>query len=226
MELSTIIKDYRKNNKLTMDELAFKVGVSKAYISMLEKNKNSTSGKPIKPSLETLKNLACAMHMTLDELINIMDDETIVSLNQSSPKKETVNFIPKGVQIPVLGYVIAGVPISAIEDIIDYEEISAEMAATGEYFGLKIKGKSMQPTFAEGDVIIVRQQPDVESNEIAVVLVNGDEGTVKRIKKSDNGITLIGDNVAAYSPHFYTNEEINQLPIKIIGKVVELRRSF
>ncbi|WP_234987627.1 LexA family transcriptional regulator [Megasphaera vaginalis (ex Bordigoni et al. 2020)] len=132
----------------------------------------------------------------------------------------------KGVRIPVLGYVIAGIPIDAIEDILDYEEISAELAATGDFFCLKVKGNSMEPTFTEGDVLVIRQQPDVESNEIAVVLVNGAEGTVKRIKKSSAGITLIGDNVSSFLPVFYTNEEIQQLPVKIIGKVIELRRSF
>lgn len=78
----------------------------------------------------------------------------------------------------------------------------------------------------EGDIIVVRQQPDVETNEIAVVLVNGDEGTVKRIKKEYHGIFLIGDNAMAFSPKFYSNKEIRDLPVKIIGKVIELRRSF
>lgn len=138
-----------------------------------------------------------------------------------------INFHPpKGVRIPVLGYVIAGVPIDAVEEILGYEEISSDMAATGEFFCLKIKGDSMEPTFTEGDIIVVRQQPDVESNEIAVILVNGDEGTVKRIKKDDNGIFLIGDNPTAFTPRFYSNQEINDLPVKIIGKVIELRRSF
>ena len=84
----------------------------------------------------------------------------------------------------------------------------------------------MEPTFTEGDIIVVRQQPDVETNEIAVVLVNGDEGTVKRIKKEDHGIFLIGDNAMAFSPKFYSNKEIRDLPVKIIAKVIELRRSF
>ena len=132
----------------------------------------------------------------------------------------------KGVRIPCLGYVVAGIPIEAVEDILGYEEISSDLARTGNFFCLRIKGDSMEPTFTAGDVIVVKQQPDVESNEIAVVLVNGDEGTVKRIKKSDAGITLIGDNVSSFLPTFYSNEEIERLPVTIIGKVIELRRSF
>ncbi|ERT59612.1 LexA family protein [Megasphaera vaginalis (ex Srinivasan et al. 2021)] len=159
---------------------------------------------------------------SLAKYFNINKADLIEEKYKTNPSKEKL----QSVRIPVLGYVIAGIPIDAIEDILDYEEISAELAATGDFFCLKVKGNSMEPTFTEGDVLVIRQQPDVESNEIAVVLVNGAEGTVKRIKKSSAGITLIGDNVSSFLPVFYTNEEIQQLPVKIIGKVIELRRSF
>lgn len=146
--------------------------------------------------------------------------------NKDSITDTSINFIRKGIQIPILGQIIAGIPIDAIEDVEGYEEITQEMAATGEFFCLRVKGDSMEPTFKEGDILVIRQQPSVESNEIAIVLVNGEEGTVKRIKKTEAGITLIGDNTASFLPVFYTNEEIQHLPVKIIGKVVELRRSF
>lgn len=129
-----------------------------------------------------------------------------------------------GVKIPILGEVVAGTPISAIENILGYEEITPEMAATGDFFCLKVKGASMEPKLFEGDLLVVRQQTDVDSNEIAVVLVNGDEATVKQIKKATSGITLIGYNVAVYPPRFYSNQEIQELPVTIIGKVIELRR--
>ena len=148
------------------------------------------------------------------------DDMATIQKTKTTPAQE------QSIRIPVLGYVVAGVPISAVQDILGYEEISKDLSLTGEFFALRIKGDSMEPTFTEGDIIIVRQQPDVESNEIAVVLVNGDEGTVKRIKKDDHGIVLIGDNALAFSPKFYSNDEVASLPIKIVGKVVELRRSF
>lgn len=131
-----------------------------------------------------------------------------------------------GVRIPVLGRVVAGVPIEAVTDIIDYEEIPAQMAKSGTYFALQVKGRSMEPTLHEGDVVIVRQQPEVENGEIAIVLVNGNDATVKEVKEGPNGLTLIGHNVGVYSPHFYTREQIQNLPIRIIGKVVELRRKF
>ena len=84
----------------------------------------------------------------------------------------------------------------------------------------------MEPRFIEGDTVIVRRQPDVESGEIAIVLVNGDEATMKKILKQQSGITLIALNPAVYEPHFYTNEQIEELPVVIYGKVVELRGKF
>ena len=95
------------------------------------------------------------------------------------------------VRVPVLGKVIAGIPLEAIEDIIDYEEIPAEMAKDGEYFGLQIKGASMEPQMFAGDVIIVRKQQTAESGDIVVALINGSDATVKKIQRKLNGITLL-----------------------------------
>lgn len=141
-------------------------------------------------------------------------------------KGENVTSTIHGVRIPVLGTIVAGIPIDAIEDILDYEEITPEMASCGEYFGLKVKGSSMEPRICEGDIVIIRQQPDIESGEIAVVMINGNEATLKKVVKQENGITLIGFNTAVYEPHFYTYEEVESLPICIAGKLVELRAKF
>lgn len=129
------------------------------------------------------------------------------------------------VKIPVLGTVVAGIPLEAVEEIIDYEEISAQTAKQGDFFALQIKGDSMEPKMSAGDVVIVRKQQDCDSGDIAIVLVNGDEATVKKIKKFDGGINLIPTN-PAYDVITYTNEQIEKLPVQIIGKVVELRAKF
>nr|DAK78236.1 MAG TPA: Repressor protein CI [Caudoviricetes sp.]DAO19772.1 MAG TPA: Repressor protein CI [Caudoviricetes sp.] len=129
----------------------------------------------------------------------------------------------KGIRIPVLGRVVAGIPIEAIEEIIDWEEIPQKLAASGKFFALRVCGHSMEPRILEGDVVIVRQQEDVDSGDIAIVMVNGDEATVKRVKKQEDGITLIATNTSVYEPHFYSNQEIRDLPVRILGKVVELR---
>ncbi|WP_239447717.1 LexA family transcriptional regulator [Veillonella magna] len=133
-------------------------------------------------------------------------------------------FTNHGVRIPVLGHVVAGVPISAVQEVLDYEEITPELAATGDFFCLKVKGDSMEPRFYEGDILVVKQQTDVDSGDVAVVLVDGEDATVKQVKKSPLGITLIGYNVAVYPPTFYSNDDIEKLPVSIIGKVIELRR--
>ena len=146
---------------------------------------------------------------------DLLDDKSYLSNVQRS----------KGVVINVLGRVAAGIPIEAVENIIDTEEISEELARTGEFFGLQIKGDSMEPKISNGDVVIVRRQNDAENGEIVIALVNGDDATCKRIRKYRDGIELISSN-PAYAPMFFSNEEIDSKPVKIIGKVVELRAKF
>lgn len=131
----------------------------------------------------------------------------------------------KGVSINVLGRVAAGIPIDAIEDIIDTEEITEKMAKSGEFFGLQIHGDSMEPRMCEGDVVIVRKQDDAESGDIVIAMINGDDATCKRLRKYRDGIELISNN-PSYDPMFFNNEDIEKKPVKIIGKVVELRGKF
>ena len=130
-----------------------------------------------------------------------------------------------GITINVLGRVAAGIPINAITEIIDTEEISEEMAKTGEYFGLKIRGDSMEPRICDGDVVIVRQQDDAESGDIVIAMVNGDDATCKRLVKYASSIALVSLNTK-YEPMMFTNEEIMSKPVRVIGKVVELRGKF
>lgn len=191
------------------------------------KTESAKAGHPIPDYIHTLPEFSAFMEeMRLEGVIESQNKTINQLVEQLRTAQISLNapFPRKGVKIPVLGYVIAGVPIEAVENILGYEEISTELARTGKFFCLRVKGDSMEPTFVANDIIVVRQQPDVESNEIAVVLVNGDEGTVKRIKKSDNGITLIGDNVSSFLPIFYSKEDIERLPVTIVGKVIELRR--
>ena len=129
------------------------------------------------------------------------------------------------IKVPVLGTVRAGLPMEAVENILDYEEISEDMARQGDYFALQIKGDSMEPRIKEGDVVIVRKQPDVESGEVAIVLVNGDEATIKKVQKFNGVINLVPSN-PAYEVKTYSNDDIESLPVSIIGKVVELRAKF
>lgn len=193
------IKELRAKKGIKQIDLAKVLSVSQAALSGYETGKYEAD-------LETYKRIAEYFGVSVDYLLG-------------GPLKPSHS---QGLRIPVLGRVAAGIPIEAIEEIIDYEELDAEEFGHGEFFGLKISGHSMEPKISDGDVVIVKRQPDVETGEIAVVLVNGDDATVKRIKKSPQGVTLLPSN-PAYEPMYFTNEEIERLPVVIVGKVVELR---
>ena len=127
--------------------------------------------------------------------------------------------------IPVLGQIPAGIPIEAIEDVLDYEDLSEQEAADDfEYFGLRIKGNSMYPEYQDGDTIIVRRQETADTGDDAVVMVNGYDATFKRIKRSADGIILMPINTTDFEPTFYSNAQIESLPIRVLGICVELRR--
>lgn len=141
------------------------------------------------------------------------------------PMNRTTSSRSSGVKINVLGRVAAGIPIEAVEEIIDQEEITEELARTGSFFGLQIKGNSMEPRICEGDVVIVRQQDDAESGDVVIALINGDDAVCKRLRKYRYGIELISNN-PSYEPMYFDNDEIEKKPVRIIGKVVELRGKF
>ena len=124
------------------------------------------------------------------------------------------------IQIRVLGKVAAGIPIEAVEDVIGEETISKKMAETGDYFGLRISGDSMEPLIHHGSIVIVRQQDDVENGDIAIVIVNGEDATCKKIEKFENGIMLVPIN-KAYEEKFYTNEEIENPHINLVFSMVQ-----
>ena len=219
MTLGDIVKRYRENNHFSMDEFASKCGLSKGYISMIENNINPRNKKPIAPTLPSLSKIAHGMNMDIDSLLKLMDGTQPVALLNSTPSKT------KSITINVLGRVAAGIPIEAVEDIIDTEEITEELASTGEFFGLQIRGDSMEPRMCAGDVVIVRQQDDAESGDIVIAIINGNDATCKRLRKYRDGIELISNN-PSYEPMFFSNKEIQEKPVKIIGKVVELRGKF
>lgn len=201
--LGKILRDARVAIGLTQSDAAKRVGVTFQNISSWERGKS-------KIDIESLSTLCSLYDISVTGVLTIADGDD--------------SFEPpsRGVKIPVLGTVAAGIPIEAVEEILDYEEITPQMAACGEYFALQIRGSSMEPRMVEGDVVIVRQQSDVDSGDIAVVLVNGNEATVKKIRKQENGLSLIPSN-PSYDVMFFTPQEVESLPVRIIGKVVELR---
>lgn len=215
MFLGDIIKQYRSEHNLSQRDFAKKCELSHTYIAALEKKVDSRSGKTIAPTVDAVKNISKGLNMPLQELLNILDDEQEFIVNQN-----------KSIRIPVLGSIPAGIPMEMIEDIVDWEDISEEMLKGGkQYFALKIKGDSMFPEYLNNDVIIVLKQDDCENGQDCVVAVNGDEATFKRVFKYDNGITLHPLN-NKFMPMFYSNEDIQSKPVKILGVVKEIRRKI
>lgn len=198
---SNNLKKYMNMIGVNQNDIAKITGVSQQSVS------NWINRKQI-PRMGIIERLADYFGILKSDLLEDKDD------------------VSNGIKIPILGTVIAGIPVTAVEDIIGYEEISKKIARCGDYFALEIKGDSMEPKMSKGDIVIVKQQNTVENGQIAIVLVNGDEATVKKVRFRDNGIELIAFNSYVYEPHFYSAKEIDELPVKIIGRVVELRAKF
>ncbi len=197
------IKSAREDLKLTKRELAKRIGVHESSINKYEKGL-------VDIPLSKISELARVLKVT---------EAYLMGWEEKTPQTQ------QGLQIPVLGNVAAGIPISAVEDILDYEEVPQSWENQGEFFALRIKGDSMLPKMDDGDVVIVRQQSDANSGDTVIVLVNGDDATCKKLQKTENGIMLVSTN-PNYLPMFYSNEEIATKPVVILGKVVELRSKF
>ena len=198
----------RKKREWSQDYVAEKLGY-KSYTT-IQKWEMGVS----EPSLKKMGQLANLCSVDIDDLMNV-DLEAAEHDDSITQKKNSVT-------INVLGRVAAGLPIEAIENIIDTEEISTEAARTGEFFGLQIHGRSMEPRMCEGDVVIVRKQDDAETGDVVIITVNGTDATCKRLKKYRDGIELIPIN-PSFETMFFTNEEIVKKPVRVVGKVVELR---
>ena len=205
--ISNRIKEAMALRGLKQSELAEKTGISKGALS------SYISGRYL-PKQNNIYLISQALSVSESWLMG----NDVPMERRTSPSVSAVT-------IKVLGRVAAGIPIRAVEDIIDTEEITEDLAKTGEFFGLQIHGDSMEPRMKEGDVVIVRQQDDAESGDIVIATVNGDEATCKRLMKYETGIALISTN-PSYDPMLFSNKEIEEKPVRIIGKVVELRAKF
>lgn len=206
--MNTIAERIRKGmelRNLKQTDLVEKTGISKGALS------SYISGR-YEPKQNNIYLIAKALSV---------NEAWLMGVDVPMEKQEVISH-KKGITINVLGRVAAGIPIEAVENIIDTEEISEEMARTGEFFGLQIHGDSMEPRMYEGDIVIVRQQDDAETGDIVIALVNGNDATCKRLTKYSGGIALTSLN-SKYDPIMFSNEEIISKPVKIIGKVVELR---
>lgn len=129
------------------------------------------------------------------------------------------------VEIPVLGTVKAGYDYLAQENWIGTVDIDKKLAESGELFALKVHGNSMFPTLMEDDIVIIKKQDDFENGDIVVAIINGDEATIKKGKKTDTSILLQPLN-NDYEPLIFTYDEMKSIPVTIIGVVKQLKREF
>lgn len=206
------IKELRKAKNWSQSILADKLNTSQVNISGWE------SGK-YQPDIDTLLKMSDVFEVSLDYLLG----------NNALYSNKTVT--SNVVKIPIFGAIPAGIPTEMIDEgyIEDYEEIDADMLLGGrEYFGLRVKGESMLPEFRPNDILIMQimqKIDDCNSGDCCAVSINCTENTFKKIIKKENGIVLQPLN-AQFEPCFYSDREIESLPIKIIGKVVEIRRKI
>lgn len=197
------IKELRTKKGLSQEQLAKIINIDRTTINKYESGKN-------KPNRYVGK-LADLFGVSADYILGLDDQEG----------KEKVP--PKGAKIPVLGYVTAGIPIEANTDIEDYEEIPAEIAEKGEYFAWRVKGYSMSPRIMPGDIAIVKVQRTFRSGDTCIVQINGNEAAIRQVYKSYNGITLVALNPSVFAPRFFTAEEVQKVPVQMIGVVIEIR---
>ena len=242
MTLGDLIKKYRNENNLSMAEFASKSGLSKAYISLLEKNKNPKTGKEITPSIDVIKKVSDAIGMDFDEVFSSIDSTTKIVIprkaievfvNDKAEKefiKTAINIlentfpIPKTKKVPLLGTIACGEPILATENIEAYIDMDSDIHAD---FALRCQGDSMiNARIMDGDIVYIRKQDMVENGEIAAVLMddcNESNATLKRIYISDDKIRLCAEN-PNYTDIIFFEDDMNK--VRIIGKAIAFLSSI
>lgn len=197
------LKKARKAKGLTQVEVAEKIGLSQSSYSYWERGTTKIDNI-------SLTRLSELFGVSVDYLLGNVDTP-----------------IQGNVKVPVLGSIPAGIPVEAVENILDWEEIPASWATGGrEYFGLKVKGDSMYPKYLEGDTVILRKQNTCDSGDDCVVMVNGYDATLKQVFLREDGSMEIRPLNPSYPPTTYTPDDIAKLPVSIAGVVVELRRKI
>lgn len=214
MILGDLIKEYRREHGYSMDQFAKMSGLSKAYISILERNVNPVNNKPVIPSLETIKAVAQAINMDFNDVIAVLDGNQPVSLKDEPEIPPGFEPKPKMKKIPLIGSIACGDPITAMQNREGEIDAPEDMRCD---FALRCKGDSMVGAgIHDGDAVYIRIQPEVENGEIAAVRI-GDEATLKRVYLHLDYIELRPEN-SAYESIIRRREDMNDVQIE--GKAV------
>ena len=205
--LNSNVKHLRIDKNMSQQSLADEIGVDRSTISRIENGEIDTT-------IENAIKLADALDISLNDLVSLdlrFDNGSYISINSNTT------------QIPVLGVIKAGTPIEAQENVLEYVDIPTEwLKSNKKYYGLKIKGNSMVPKYSPNDIVIFEQTDDMlyANNKECCVMVNGYDATFKKFNLREDGITLTPlnlDNDDGYLPTTYTKEQIESLPVKVIG---------
>lgn len=205
MKIQERLRQIREERGMTQEEMARLLG----YKSRSSVNKLETGEREISQS------------MVLDFAKSLGVSPAYLMGWEGKNQEITESYL-----IPVYSSVSAGYPLLTNDEVIDYEEIPEHWQMQGEFFGLKISGDSMIPDFKDGDILIVKKQNNITNGDLAIVMVNGEEATFKKVQRTEEGIFLIPLNTSIYSPKFFTNEDIERLPVTIIGTAIEVRRKL
>lgn len=204
MKFGEKIAELRKRYNLTQNELSIKVGVSRARISHYEKNRRE-------PDFEIAKKIAEVFGVSTDYLLNV---------REVLPKAAIPLENARVISLPVYGKVRAGVGGIALQEYLGTQSWIVKNGYCDGCYMLKIEGDSMYPRYFPGDFAIVRPQSDVDNGDVAIVIVDGEEGTIKRIKKVPNGIILQSDNSLHKDREFYGKDAAG---VMIVGKVIDIK---
>ena len=217
--IGNFIRKYRGD--MSLRDFAEKCGISHTHLDSIEKGVDPRTGKPVSVTVETLKKIANAMGMTINDLLIQSGDVKIEDLQFDNAN--IVDVPSNTVKIPVLGIIKAGTPIEAQQDIIDYVEIPKDWTKGGkEYYGLKINGDSMYPKYDNNDIVIFLKTNEVISGKDCAVMVTGFDATFKKVLFQNDSIILQPYN-SNYQVQMFNKEQIEQLPVKIIGIAKEKR---
>ena len=189
------LKKLRESKKKTLTQMSQEIGIGRGTINNYEVGRTE-------PNIANLEKLSNYFGVSIDKLLGIKDEET------------EIQPIDSWKNIPIIGNIACGSPILANENIDGFQAIPSNLVPQDNVFGLKCKGDSMEPTIKNGALVIIHQQPTIEDNEIAAVLIN-DSATLKRVKHVDNTILLLPDN-QKYSPIVLNENDDN----RILGKMI------
>ena len=220
MELRHIIKQFRDDHNLSQREFAERCNdITHGYISMIENNLNKSTGKPPRPSMDKLESIAGGMGITLERLLDMMNDRP--SAPPTIPGIQSIPYKPSQPMVPIIGTVRCGPGGLAFEEL--QGAAMADVSNPNEYFYLRAEGDSMAPDIKDGDLVLIHQQPEVENGALAVVIIDGEEGTLKRFTRQGDSIILQSLN-PAYTPRVIVGEEMNS--VIIAGRVMESKRQW